>query len=51
MVFSTTDESRGWDGSMNGRVQPADVYVWEVEYENPLTKKVEMKKGTVVLVR
>jgi len=51
MLFSTTNVSRGWDGSLNGTVQPAGVYVWEVEYENPLTKKAEMKKGTVVLVR
>jgi gliding motility-associated-like protein len=51
MVFSTANVSRGWDGSVNGKGQPAGVYVWMIEYENPLTKRVEMKKGTVILVR
>lgn len=51
MIFSTEDVSRGWDGRMNGSLQPTGVYIWEIEYDNPLTKKVESKKGTVVLVR
>jgi gliding motility-associated-like protein len=51
MLFSTTNVSRGWDGSSNGKSQPAGVYIWAIEYENPVTKKVEMKKGTLVLIK
>jgi gliding motility-associated-like protein len=51
MVFATANASRGWDGSVDGKMQPVGVYVWVIEYDNPLTKRVEMKKGTVMLVR
>jgi len=51
MVFYTTNAGVGWDGSFDGRPQPAGVYVWYVEYNNPLTRKVGEKQGTVVLVR
>ena len=51
LVFYTTNTGSGWDGNYNGHPQPTGVYVWYVEYNDPLTKKVEMKKGTVVLVR
>lgn len=51
MVFTTANASKGWDGSLGGKMQPAGVYVWVIEYDNPLTKRVEMKKGTVVLIR
>ena len=51
MVFATSNVSKGWDGSLGGKTEPAGVYVWVIEYDNPLTKRVEMKKGTVVLVR
>ena len=51
MVFYTTNAGVGWDGSFNGHPQPAGTYVWYVEYNNPLTKKVGEKQGTVMLVR
>jgi gliding motility-associated-like protein len=51
MVFATANVSKGWDGSVEGKMQPVGVYVWVIEYDNPLTKRVEMKKGTVMLVR
>jgi len=50
-VFETTNSSEGWDGSWGGRPQPAGVYVWEIEYADPITKRSERKRGTVVLVR
>jgi gliding motility-associated-like protein len=50
-LFYTTNVSAGWDGRYNGVVQPAGGYVWELVFENPLTKKVEERMGTVVLVR
>lgn len=51
MVFASANAGKGWDGSVEGKMQPAGVYVWVIEYDNPLTKRVEMKKGTVMLVR
>jgi gliding motility-associated-like protein len=51
MVFSTSNVSMGWDGAFNGHPQPSGVYVWELVYDNPLTKKTESAKGTVLLVR
>ena len=51
MVFFTSNISGGWDGTFEGKPQPAGVYVWSIEYQNPVTKRVEMQKGTVVLVR
>ena len=51
MVFSTSNVSVGWNGAYNGHPQPAGVYVWELVYDNPLTKKTESAKGAVVLVR
>jgi len=50
-VFYTTNVAAGWDGSFNGHAQSAGVYVWEIVFDNPLTKKAESRKGTVVLVR
>jgi gliding motility-associated-like protein len=50
-VFSTSNAGMGWDGTFNGHPQPAGVYVWEMVYENPLTKRTETAKGTVMLVR
>jgi gliding motility-associated-like protein len=49
-VFSASGEA-GWDGRFEGRLQPAGQYVWMLKYLNPLTKKVETAKGTVLLVR
>lgn len=50
-MFYTTDVGAGWDGRYNGTAQPAGAYVWELVFVNPVTKKVEDRKGTVVLVR
>jgi gliding motility-associated-like protein len=51
MVFYTQNASVGWDGTFNGELQPAGSYVWYIEFENPVTRKVETQKGVVVLVR
>ena len=50
-VFSTTSSDEGWDGTYNGKPQPAGVYVWQIEYLDLIIKKPVTKKGTVVLVR
>ena len=51
MVFYTTNVALGWDGTYDGKPQPTGTYVWFVEYNNPVTKEVGEKQGTVVLVR
>lgn len=51
LVFSTSNSGAGWDGRLGGKPQPAGVYVWMIEYMNPLTKKPAKKNGTVTLVR
>jgi gliding motility-associated-like protein len=51
LMFQAGNAAVGWDGTFNGHAQPAGVYVWELEYVDPLTKRVQMVKGTVVLVR
>jgi gliding motility-associated-like protein len=50
-VFTTTTSAGGWNGRMGGQAQPADTYLWIIEYDNPILKKLMMKKGTVVLIR
>jgi gliding motility-associated-like protein len=50
-VFATTSSDGGWDGRWNGKPQPAGVYVWVIEYADPVIKKNVTRNGTVVLVR
>jgi gliding motility-associated-like protein len=50
LVFSTSVQNQGWDGTFQGKLQDADVYVWTVEgtdYEG----KTIFQKGSVMLVR
>ena len=51
MVFYTSNVGLGWDGTFDGHPQPVGTYVWYIEYNDPLTKAVGEKKGTVMLVR
>lgn len=50
MLFSTTQDGQGWDGTYSGNPQPAGTYVFiaqAVDY----TGKTVTKKGSVVLIR
>jgi len=51
LVFDTKDPSYGWDGSWQGKQQPAGTYVWVIGYQDQLTGKNYEQKGTVVLIR
>lgn len=51
MVFYTTKVGDGWDGTYRGHPQPAGTYVWFVEYNDPVTRAVGEKQGTVALIR
>ena len=39
LMFQAGNAAVGWDGTFNGHAQPAGVYVWELEYVDPLTKR------------
>lgn len=50
MVFSSTDQSVGWDGTYQGKAQPVDSYVYTVKIET-FDGNIETKTGTVLLLR
>ena len=50
LVYSTSSTEEGWDGTVNGKPQPAQAYVWMVQGTSYLGKTI-FKKGTVVLMR
>jgi gliding motility-associated-like protein len=50
VVFQTTQFNKGWDGKVNGSVQPNGTYVWMVSGTDYTGKKV-IKKGTATLIR
>jgi gliding motility-associated-like protein len=49
-VFNTTNIKEGWDGTINGRLQTTDTYVYTAQGID-YTGKIVTKKGTVTLVR
>jgi PKD repeat protein len=49
LVFSSND-GRGWDGTLAGKTQDSGSYVWVVQGRD-FTGKVITKKGTMVLIR
>lgn len=51
LVFKTADWKKGWDGRINGNLQPTSVYVWLLRYTDRTTKKKVEQKGTVTLIR
>jgi gliding motility-associated-like protein len=51
VVFRTKDWKKGWDGRINGELQPTAVYVWLLRYTSRDTKKRVEQKGTVMLVK
>ena len=50
LVYSSTNGKNGWDGTINNKPQPADMYVWMIEGKDYTGKTVE-RKGTVTLIR
>jgi len=50
-VFMTDHPNAGWDGVCNGRQQPAGTYVWVLEYRDWFSGKIDMRTGTVLLIR
>ncbi len=50
LIYDMRGGQRGWDGTINGLVQPTGVYVWMVEGLG-LDKQLHRQKGTTVLIR
>ena len=50
LVFTTTKDRDGWDGTIKGKIQDTNVYVWMVSAVDYLGKSYFLK-GTVTLIR
>jgi gliding motility-associated-like protein len=50
MVFSTSINQHGWDGTIGGKIQPSGTYVWVVKAVDYLGTPY-MQRGTLVLLR
>jgi gliding motility-associated-like protein len=50
LVFGTTTNEHGWDGTIAGKLQPSGTYVWVVKAVDYLGSPY-MQRGTLVLVR
>lgn len=50
MVFTTTQNGKGWDGKINGALQSSGTFVWLVKGVD-YTGKTVFEKGTVTLIR
>ncbi|MEO7530836.1 MAG: T9SS type B sorting domain-containing protein, partial [Sediminibacterium sp.] len=50
LLFSTTEENKGWDGNFSGVAQPSGTYIYLASGVDFLGRVV-LRKGTVVLIR
>jgi gliding motility-associated-like protein len=50
-ILQTKNIQQGWDGTINGKAQPAGAYIYLIQYKDALTNKTEVIKGTVMLMR
>lgn len=50
-VFETVNPDIGWDGSIRGTPAPGGAYVWRMEVEGTLSRKIFRFSGTIVLAR
>lgn len=50
MVFETRDWNQKWNGTIGSVKQGTGVYVWVLEYTDPLKKRISLK-GTSALIR
>jgi gliding motility-associated-like protein len=51
LIWETTDWSKKWDGTMNGRPASAGNYVWSLQYIQIDNGKKVVQKGTTMLIR
>ncbi|MET0300310.1 MAG: gliding motility-associated C-terminal domain-containing protein, partial [Flavitalea sp.] len=51
LVFETNDWQNKWDGTVNGKLQPAGAYVWTLSYTEIETGKKVSTRGSSALIR
>lgn len=51
LIFETQNPESFWDGRLNGRDMPSDVYAYLVEYRLPDSAEVQVEYGDLTLVR
>lgn len=50
-VFSTTDLSVSWDGTINGKACSEGVYFWNLDFMLPNSEELQTKSGFLQLIR
>ena len=50
VVFATSEQGKGWDGSFKGSQQDPGTYVWMAEGETYMGEVIK-KQGTIILLR
>ena len=50
IVFSTSEQGKGWDGSIDGKPAGTDTYVWIVKGMD-IFGNIIQKKGSAILIR
>lgn len=50
MIFTTSDQGRAWNGTLNGVKQGAGVYIWRIQATDYIGKVYEIE-GTTTLIR
>lgn len=50
LIYASTDPQKGWDGTVNGKIQSSDTYVWMLAGTDYTGKEYQLR-GTVTLVR
>ena len=50
LLFTTSKNGAGWDGTINGQQQGSGTFVWVVKAVD-YTGRAYLKKGTVTLIR
>lgn len=50
-VFSTTDLSVSWDGTINGKACSEGVYFWNLDFVLPNSEELQTKSGFLQLIR
>jgi gliding motility-associated-like protein len=50
LVFQTTKDGEGWDGTYKGKTVDSGVFVWMIEYTTT-DDKPAMEKGTITVIR
>ncbi len=50
VIFQTSSSNKGWDGTVKGNPQQAGLYLYDLQMENLIGKRIH-QAGTVVLIR